>query len=188
MVFAIASGATKWQAERDGNPWGDGSARLTERANEQKLREEFENGNECCGSESGAGIVRDDRARRDFALTTNKGQKIDAVLSDINLLFFSDIAKMSPYEHYFIIFYERGNFMKTVNLGDKYTHRITLRLNDEQYEFLIKISSILGVSPSDYLRMTVNSGMVATKNGLDEIMKGMVGTNENVKTDSDDIV
>lgn len=78
--------------------------------------------------------------------------------------------------------------MKTVNLGDKYTHRVTLRLNEEQYEFLIKVSSILGVSPSDYLRMTVNSGMVATKNGLDEIMKGMVGTNENVKTNSDDIV
>lgn len=83
--------------------------------------------------------------------------------------------------------------MKTVNLGDKYTHRVTLRLNEEQYEFLIKVSSILGVSPSDYLRMTVNSGMVATKNGLNELsngnlLKGMVGTNENVKTNSDDIV
>ena len=83
--------------------------------------------------------------------------------------------------------------MKTVNLGDKYTHRVTLRLNEDQYEFLIKVSSILGVSPSDYLRMTVNSGMVATKNGLDELsdgnmLKGMVGTNENVKTNSDDIV
>lgn len=82
---------------------------------------------------------------------------------------------------------------KTTNLGDKYTHRVTLRLNEEQYEFLIKVSSILGVSPSDYLRMTVNSGMVATKNGLDElsngnILKGMVGTNENVKTNSDDFV
>ena len=83
--------------------------------------------------------------------------------------------------------------MKTVNLGDKYTHRVTLRLNEEQYEFLIKVSSILGVSPSDYLRMTVNSGMVATKNGIDELsngnmLKGMVGTNENVKTNSDNIV
>lgn len=83
--------------------------------------------------------------------------------------------------------------MKTVNLGDKYTHRVTLRLNEEQYEFLIKVSSILGVSPSDYLRMTVNSGMIAMKNGLDELsngnmLKGMVGTNENVKTNSDDIV
>lgn len=83
--------------------------------------------------------------------------------------------------------------MKTVNLGDKYTHRVTLRINEEQYEFLIKVSSILGVSPSDYLRMTVNSSMVAMKNSIDDlsngnILKGKVGTNENVKTDSDDIV
>ena len=83
--------------------------------------------------------------------------------------------------------------MKTVNLGGKYTHRVTLRLNEEQYDFLIKVSTIIGVSPSDYLRMSVNSCMVATKNSLDEIsegnmMKGMVGTNENVKTDSDNLV
>ena len=83
--------------------------------------------------------------------------------------------------------------MKTVNLGDKYTHRVTLRLNEDQYDFLIKISSILGVSPSDYIRMAINSGMVATRNGLDDLsngnlLKGMVGTNENVKTNSDDIV
>lgn len=83
--------------------------------------------------------------------------------------------------------------MNKVNLGDKYTHRVTLRLNEEQYEFLIKVSSILGVSPSDYLRMSVNSGMVATKGNLDELakgnmLKGMVGTNENVKTSVNDIV
>ena len=146
-----------------------------------------------CVLPNGKQLPTQERSLTIFAPTTNMGQKIDAVLSDINLLFFSDIAKMSPYEHYFIIFSERINFMKTVNLGDKYTHRVTLRLNEEQYEFLIKVSSILGVSPSDYLRMTVNSGMVATKNGLDEfsngnMLKGMVGTNENVKTNSDDIV
>lgn len=83
--------------------------------------------------------------------------------------------------------------MKTVNMGDKYVHRVTLRLNEDQYEFLIKVSSILGVSPSDYIRMAINSGMVATKNSLDDLssgnlLKGMVGTYENVKTDCDDIV
>ena len=83
--------------------------------------------------------------------------------------------------------------MNKVNLGSNYNHRITLRLNDEQYEFIIKVSGILGISPSDYLRMSINSGMVATKNNLDMIangnlLKGMVGTNENVKTDSNDIV
>lgn len=83
--------------------------------------------------------------------------------------------------------------MKTVNLGERYTHRVTLRLNEEQYNFLIHISEILGVTPSDYLRMVVNSGMVATRNDIDDIsngniLKGKVGTNENVKTDSDDII
>ncbi len=83
--------------------------------------------------------------------------------------------------------------MNKVNLGSNYNHRITLRLNDEQYEFIIKVSGILGISPSDYLRMSINSGMVATKSNLDTIangnlLKGMVGTNENVKTDSNDIV
>ena len=82
---------------------------------------------------------------------------------------------------------------RPVNLGDKYTHRVTLRLNEEQYDFLIKVSNILGISPSDYLRMVVNTGMVTTKNGINELsngdmMKGMVGTDENVKTNSDDIL
>lgn len=83
--------------------------------------------------------------------------------------------------------------MKTVNLGSKYTHRVTLRLNDEQFEFLIKVSAILGVTPSDYLRMTVNSGMVATRNNIEtiakgDVLKGAVGTHEDVKTDCNDIV
>lgn len=83
--------------------------------------------------------------------------------------------------------------MNKVNLGDKYTHRVTLRLSDDQYAFIIKVSEILGVSPSDYLRMTINTGMVATRSNIDEIaqgnsLKGMVGTNENVKTDSNDII
>jgi len=82
---------------------------------------------------------------------------------------------------------------RPVNLGEKYTHRVTLRLNEEQYDFLIKVSGILGISPSDYLRMTVNTGMVATKNGINDLsngnmLKGMVGTDENVKTNSDDIL
>lgn len=78
-----------------------------------------------------------------------------------------------------------------MNMGSKLEHRVTLRLNNEQYAFLLKVSELLGVSPSDYLRMSINSGMVATRNNLDEFidgnaLKGMVGTNENVKTDSND--
>lgn len=87
--------------------------------------------------------------------------------------------------------------MNKVNLGDKYTHRITLRLNQQQYDFLIQVSELLGVSPSDYLRMTVNTGMVSFKkdlnvltngNGL-QLVEGVVGTeNEDVKANSDNIV
>jgi len=78
--------------------------------------------------------------------------------------------------------------MKTTNLGDKYVHRVTLRLNQEQYDFIINVSEILGVSPSDYLRMCIQTGMYAQKNGVQANVVGEVGTNENVKTDSDDII
>lgn len=84
--------------------------------------------------------------------------------------------------------------MGNVNLGSNYTHRITLRLNDEQYDFIIKVANLLGVSPSDYVRMSINTGMVAMKNDISElnegniITKGLVGMNEDVKTDSDNIV
>lgn len=75
--------------------------------------------------------------------------------------------------------------MKTVNYGEPLNHRMTLRLNDEQYNFILECSELLGVSPSDYLRMSVNAGMVSLRQ-MNE--KGKVGTNENVKTDSNDIV
>ena len=78
--------------------------------------------------------------------------------------------------------------MKTTNLGDKYVHRVTLRLNQEQYDFIINVSEILGVSPSDYLRMCIQTGMYAQKNGVQANVVGEVGTNENVKADSDDII
>lgn len=75
---------------------------------------------------------------------------------------------------------------KTVNLGDKYTHRITLRLNDNQYNWLMEVSEVLDISPSDYIRMAVNTGMTITN---EERKKGeKVGTHENVKTNSDNIV
>lgn len=83
--------------------------------------------------------------------------------------------------------------MKTTNLGDKYVHRVTLRLNQEQYDFIIGVSEILGVSPSDYLRMCIQTGMYAQKNGVSPVNpvtteKGEVGTNENVKTDSNNLI
>lgn len=85
------------------------------------------------------------------------------------------------------------------NMGTAYNNRITLRLNDEQYSFIIECSELLGVTPSDYIRMSINSGMVALKNKNVNIsvsdmispkepkqIENEVGTHENVKTDIND--
>lgn len=42
-------------------------------------------------------------------------------------------------------------------------NRITLRLNDAQFSFIKAASEILGVSPSEFLRMMVNASMVSAK-------------------------
>lgn len=84
--------------------------------------------------------------------------------------------------------------MSNVNYGSNYTHRITLRLNDEQHDFVIKVAQLLGVSPSDYIRMSINTGMMAMNKDLEDltsgkmVQKGMVGMNENVETNINDIV
>lgn len=38
-------------------------------------------------------------------------------------------------------------------------HRITLRLNDDQFEFVRMNAETLDVSPSDFLRMVINTTM-----------------------------
>ena len=43
------------------------------------------------------------------------------------------------------------------------SNRITLRLNDEQFNFVKANADILGVSPSDFLRMVINSAMASTR-------------------------
>lgn len=50
-------------------------------------------------------------------------------------------------------------------LKDK-QNRITLRLNDPQFDFVKKNADILGVSPSEFLRMVVNATMSITLNDL----------------------
>lgn len=75
------------------------------------------------------------------------------------------------------------------------SHRITLRLNDEQFEFVKSQSDILDVSPSEFLRMVVNStlSMVklaykqAQKNKELEDNEGEQGR-ENDKANFDDII
>lgn len=42
-------------------------------------------------------------------------------------------------------------------------HRITLRLNDDQFAYVALSAERLDVSPSEFLRMVVNSAMFAQK-------------------------
>ena len=44
--------------------------------------------------------------------------------------------------------------------------RITLRLNQDQFDFVKANADMLGVSPSDFLRMVVNTSMATTKAAL----------------------
>lgn len=65
-------------------------------------------------------------------------------------------------------------------------NRITLRLNNEQFDFVKGNADVLGVSPSEFLRMVVNASMATTKTALSKIEEGLGRAND--KTDSNDIV
>lgn len=65
-------------------------------------------------------------------------------------------------------------------------NRITLRLNDEQFDFVKKNADFLGVSPSEFLRMVINASMATTKTSVKKIEEGLGRAND--KTDSNDIV
>ena len=69
-----------------------------------------------------------------------------------------------------------------MNLKDK-TNRITLRLNDNQFNFVKASADVLGVSPSEFLRMVVNASMVSSKKG--DKFKEVFGR-ANDKANSDD--
>lgn len=86
---------------------------------------------------------------------------------------------------------------KTVNLGLPYTHRVTLRLNEQQFGYVTTCANMLGISPSDYLRMVINLQMSmqqdakltqAADKAIEDAIGRMVGTHEDVKTDGNDIV
>jgi uncharacterized protein (DUF1778 family) len=69
-----------------------------------------------------------------------------------------------------------------MNLKDK-TNRITLRLNDKQFNFVKASADVLGVSPSEFLRMVINSTMVLTDEKLQKNIGGLGRAND--KTNSD---
>ncbi len=48
------------------------------------------------------------------------------------------------------------------------SNRVTLRLNDEQFSFVRQNADLLGVSPSDFLRMVINLTMSQTQHLLKE--------------------
>lgn len=63
------------------------------------------------------------------------------------------------------------------------SQRITLRLNEQQFDFVKTVADALGVSPSEYLRMMVNLSMVGAQNsGKDGVRR------ENEQTNSDHLV
>lgn len=117
-------------------------------------------------------------------LTTNKGRKISGGLSDKSM--YLSVEKCSR-RHYNVDIKKKRQirriYRKMSNLGSNYSHRITLRLNDEQYKFVMDVSDTLGVSPSDYLRMCVNTGLSAMKKSTANME--VVGTHEDVKADID---
>lgn len=73
------------------------------------------------------------------------------------------------------------------------SNRITLRLNDEQFEFVKFNADILGVSPSEFLRILINSTLALSKSASKTLENKLNATKEslgreNDKTDSDNIV
>lgn len=46
-------------------------------------------------------------------------------------------------------------------------HKVTVRLSEAQFDYLQANASLCGVSPSEFLRMVVNSTMVISKHNAD---------------------
>ena len=67
------------------------------------------------------------------------------------------------------------------------SNRITLRLNDEQFKFVKGNADVLGVSPSEFLRMVVNASMATTNKVIENVEGGLIGR-ENDKADCNNLV
>lgn len=75
-------------------------------------------------------------------------------------------------------------------------HRITLRLNQEQFDFLCQMTDMTGMKPSEYIRMMLNTQSYAFKkansiidDAKNEDLRKVVGlSNENNKADKHDFV
>lgn len=71
---------------------------------------------------------------------------------------------------------------------DKST-RITLRLNQDQFDFVKMNAEQLGVSPSEFLRMVVNSSMFAYRkmNESDKLKEAVEDISKNAKSELEGI-
>lgn len=64
------------------------------------------------------------------------------------------------------------------------TNRITLRLNDDQFEYVRKNAEIFGVSPSEFLRIVVNSSMALSNKAENKIKEGLGRANDKANFDN----
>lgn len=72
--------------------------------------------------------------------------------------------------------------MTLIYTNDKKT-RLTLRLNEKQFNFVQRSAEQYGVSPSEFLRMVINASMYQT-NKYDSAIKEVM-RRENEQTDFD---
>lgn len=52
------------------------------------------------------------------------------------------------------------------NLNSYHTHSVTLRLNDDQFNYLLMIADFMDCKPSDYIQMLININMRSSKSDL----------------------
>ena len=69
-------------------------------------------------------------------------------------------------------------------MKDKQT-RITLRLSEKQFDFVKSNADVMGVSPSEFLRIVINATMSTQKIKIENINNEEVLGRENDKTDCD---
>ena len=70
--------------------------------------------------------------------------------------------------------------MPTMYTKDK-NNRITLRLNDEQFEFVRSNAEMFDVSPSDMLRMLINATMATAKIANSRLSEAYKKSSDDIK-------
>lgn len=68
------------------------------------------------------------------------------------------------------------------------TNRITLRLNNKQFEYVKVNADLLGVSPSEFLRMVINATISLAEKSVEMNEKKEGNGRENDKANINDIV